>query len=199
MAEAKLGSLLMMFPFNDIIAKCDRSVRLRHFFMFLERCLPCCLSHVGVLCGYIYKNVLRRCTFIYFLIHLSLFITKLVLLEWCSPLTVGHLDFTYPVMWNWWSFSWVARGKGVFREHVNVVVPSSHYWQPDGCLVEVKSRCLLSEQSALLFLVVEGNFFLYFLNFFLWMLHGQAKIESAYRRNSQDYWAWVVTWYCLLP
>lgn len=37
------------------------------FFMFLERCLPCCLSHVGVLCGLRNKALARydfRCSLI---------------------------------------------------------------------------------------------------------------------------------------
>lgn len=74
-------------------------------------------------------------------------------------------------MWNRWSFFRGARGKGVFREHVNVVVPCCHYWHPDGCLVEVKSRCLRSKQSALLSLVVEGIFFfIFFILFFIFSL-----------------------------
>lgn len=62
------------------------------FEAFQERCLPCYISHVGVLCGYILYNALGRYNITCFLIRPSL--QAGILLEWCSAHAVGHF---YPL------------------------------------------------------------------------------------------------------
>lgn len=48
------------------------------------------------------------------------------LFERCSAHTMGHLDSACLVTWNWWSFSWGAGGRDVFREHMKAVVQCCH-------------------------------------------------------------------------
>lgn len=122
--------------------------------MFLERCLPCCLSHVGVLCG-LRNKALGRYDFRCFLIRPSLLIIELTWLElWGAP-AVGHLILTLPVLlmilWRSWRGGCVQRA---FERGASMLSRLALFWRFDG-------RCSQIKTKSALFWFWNENFFIY--------------------------------------
>lgn len=144
--------------------------------MFPERCLPCLLSHVGVLCGYsLYfkkkKMLLGDFLFRYFLICPSLGATWPFNLASASPATV---------------FLSRSRREGRIQrvyEHGPTLSQLAPPWLfLVGDVGESRADVsALNNRLSFPWLWNETCFFL-----FLWMLHGQARVAAAYGHYSPD-------------